>query len=219
MNTNILLSTAYLPPVEYFSLLMDREVWIESRENYCKQSYRNRARILTGNGIQALSVPVIHDTHKPLITNARIEYTTPWQRNHWRAIETAYNASPYYLYYKDALQPFFERRFDTLFEFNMLLLETLLKLLRIHTSLKLTTDFEMNPDPDLRTLIHPKRSTLPDYPFKTEQSYYQVFEDRFGFTPNLSVIDLLFNTGPEAGHYISNLQQQLNARLPEDGKR
>ena len=218
MSTSTLLSTAYLPPVEYFAFLMDGEVWIENQENYSKQSYRNRTRILTGNGVQTLSIPVVHETHKPPISEVRIEYTTPWQRNHWRAIETAYNASPYYLYYKDILQPFFQQRFEFLFDFNLKLLYALMKALHIETDIRLTTEHKTATTPDLRMLIHPKQCTLPQYPFKLAESYYQVFDDRFGFTPNLSIIDLLFNAGPQTCQYLEALNLQFKSSMTSDGK-
>ena len=216
MNTYPLLSTAYLPPIEYVAFLMSGTAWIESREHYQKQSYRNRVCILSGNGVQTLSIPVIRHERETLITDVRIEYTTPWQRTHWRTIETAYNSSPFYLYYKDALQPFYERQYDTLFEFNLGLIRTILKLLRIGTDIQLTTDYCQTADPNLRTLIHPKRAVKSDYPFRLTSPYYQVFEDRFGFTPNLSVIDLIFNLGPEAGQYLQTLYPTFRQIPPEN---
>jgi hypothetical protein len=166
--------------------------------------------------VQTLSIPVIRHERETLITDVRIEYTTPWQRTHWRTIETAYNSSPFYLYYKDALQPFYERQYDTLFEFNLGLIRTILKLLRIGTDIQLTTDYCQTADPDLRTLIHPKRAVKSDYPLRLTSPYYQVFEDRFGFTPNLSVIDLIFNLGPEAGQYLQTLYPTFHQIPPEN---
>lgn len=218
MNTPPLLSTAYLPPIEYFVFLMSPEVWIESREHYQKQSYRNRVCILSGNGVQTLSIPVVHDKHKNLITDVRIEYKTPWQRIHWKTIETAYNGSPFYLYYKDALQPFYERPYESLFDFNMGLVQTLLKLLQVQTDIRPTIEYVQSADPDLREQIHPKKRSDADYPFRLMPPYYQVFEDRFGFTPNLSIIDLLFNLGPEAKPYLQLLNQHHCQILSEDEK-
>jgi len=197
---------------------MENKVWIESRENYCKQSYRNRARILTGNGIQTLSIPVIHEAHNPAIMKVRIDYTTPWQRIHWRAIETAYNKSPYYLYYKDILRPYYEQHIETLFEFNQQLLLTLLKSLRIKTSIQLTDHYEPSPEPNLCSLIHPKRCIESHYPLQLNSPYYQVFEERFGFTPNLSIIDLIFNLGPESTYYLEALNIEFKTRFTSDGK-
>lgn len=184
---------------------MQGDVWLESCEHYQKQSYRNRTRILTSNGVHVLSIPVIHDVTKPFIRDARIEYKTSWQRNHWRAIESAYGNSPYFLYYLDALKPFFEQPFTYLFDYNLKIMETLLKLMRVRTEIHLTEDFEPTAANDLREAIHPRKTKAEDYPFKTQIPYYQVFEDKFGFTPNLSVLDLLFNTGPEASTYLTQL--------------
>lgn len=209
---NVLLSTAYLPPVEYFALLLSENAAIEREERYQKQSYRNRTVIMNGNGALNLIIPTVHDGRMGIVKDVRIEYVTPWQRAHWRSIESAYNNTPYYLYYKDALKPFYEREFEFLFDFNLQLTQTLMKLLRLDCEIRTTTEFSPYINNDPRLLIHPKQARREDYPFRLKTHYYQVFEDKFGFVPNLSVIDLLFNEGPQAATYLRQLLTQFETR-------
>ena len=209
---NVLLSTAYLPPVEYFALLLSENAAIEREERYRKQSYRNRTVIMNGNGALNLIIPTVHDGRMGIVKDVRIEYTTPWQRAHWRSIESAYNNTPYYLYFKDALKPFYEREYEHLFDFNLQIVKVLLEQLRIDKEVAVTESFTPYCDNDTRLLIHPKKSREEDYPFRLKTPYYQVFEDKFGFVPNLSVIDLLFNEGPQAAAYLRQLLTQFETR-------
>lgn len=202
MDSTTLLSTAYLPPIEYIACLIRGTAWVDTRERYHKQSYRNRACILTGNGVQTLTVPVEHRTGPTPIRDAHIDYKMPWQRTHWRTIVSAYGNSPYLLYYLDALKPFYEKHFEFLFDYNMQLTDTILRMMRIPADLHLTDENTPPTTCDLREVIHPKNASQPDYPFRLRNKYYQVFEDRYGFVPNLSILDLLFNTGPDALSYM-----------------
>jgi len=204
-----LLSTAYLPPVEYFAFLISGEALIDGEERYQKQSYRNRSVIMNGNGVLNLIIPTVHDQRMGVVKEVRIDYVTPWQRAHWRSIESAYNNTPFYLYYKDALKPFFEQKFEYLFDFNTQLTLTLLKALQVDVKVECTKTFSPYEENDLRLEIHPKKARRPDYRYALKEPYYQVFEDKFGFSPNLSVIDLLFNEGPQATTYLHHLAQTL----------
>ena len=195
---SILLSTAYLPPVEYLSLLLKEDVEIEKCENFVKQTYRNRALIPTANGILPLTIPVKkHGLHNCPITKVEIDYSQSWQRMHWRAIEAAYNASPFFLYYKDYFYPFYHQQdIKYLFDFNIQLLTILLKLFKIDKKIHFTSTYAvLDKNEDLRLIIHPKKRECADYPFNNMNVYRQVFLEKTGFIPNLSCIDLLFNEG------------------------
>ncbi|MFZ4582276.1 MAG: WbqC family protein [Paludibacter sp.] len=191
----ILISTAYLATVEYFYFInCATEVILEQYEYYEKQSYRNRCRILTANGVMDLSIPVIK-TGKMLIRDIRISEHDNWQANHWRAIESAYNSSAFFEFYADDIRPFYERRWEFLWDFNFEIQQKMLELFDIEKKINLTTSFQIENENfiDLRNLIHPKKESQI-----SSRPYYQVFEQKFGFCPGLSSIDLLFNMGPES---------------------
>lgn len=199
---HLLLTTAYFPPISYFyALFRSACAYIEQYENFGKQSYRNRCLIMTANGVIPLTVPVAKANSKTLVRDLRIVYTTPWQKLHFRGIESAYKNSPYYEYYIDDLLPFFEKRETFLLDLNNALLETVGGWLQLPAEIRLTEDYVPAGCPDyddLRDAIHPKparRMPGADFPLPI---YRQTFSDRIPFTPDLSILDLLFCCGPDA---------------------
>jgi len=199
-QTEILLSTAYFAPVRYFSKLAAYpEIYIEQYENFIKQTYRNRTVILGANGSISLIVPVEKGRQQKIkIKDLRIAYDEEWQRNHWRTIFSAYNSSPFFEYYADDIEIFFRKKHTFLFDFNQRISETILEILEIPVSLNLTEDFEQIPENCLnfREQISPKTHLIHPDPHFIAQSYTQVFAEKFGFVPDLSILDLLFNEGP-----------------------
>ena len=199
-NSKVLLSTAYLPPVAWLSAIAHSgSALIEACESFQKQSYRNRCTICTADGPQILQVPILHSGSR-LIRDIRIDYSKSWQHLHRHAISTAYGPSPFYQYYWDHLDAILSRNHEFLFDLNLEMTEKILELLHLRTPVALTADYEPNPSGmvDLRSAISPKREPEGS-PFK---EYYQVFNSRLGFIPNLSIIDLLFCEGPEATAYL-----------------
>ncbi len=199
------LSIAYFPNVQYLTkFLLHESIIIESLESYSKQSYRNRCVILTANGLQTLSVPV-HFKNNMKIKDVRIDYSEDWQRNHYRAIMSAYNKSAFYEYFEDEIRNIIYSASDFLFDLNLQSIEFILKCFGIPTNYTLSEEFLKDGDfIDYRDSIHPKkRKQKPDNDFAASE-YTQVFADRFSFSPNLSALDLLFNEGPLAITTLNN---------------
>jgi hypothetical protein len=201
MNRIIVLSTAYLPPIEYFAHIKGSdEVLIEREENYLKQSFRNRCYILSTDRPQHLTVPVyLGSIHKTLIRDIRIDYTKRWQQVHLGALKSAYGSSPYYIYYSEILEKIILSNHEFLLDLNMELLEAVMKMLKLERKISFTSGFMPvgGNQNDLRYSINPKKRS-----FYSPKKYIQVFTYENGFTPGLSIADLLFNEGPEAPEYL-----------------
>lgn len=196
---NICLTSAYLAPVEYYSALAKADtVFLEHCEFYEKQSYRNRCNIAGANGQLALTIPVEKSKCARMLTrDVRISEHSDWQLQHWRSIESAYNSTPFFEYYKDDLLPFYEKDWTFLWDFNTEIQSKMFELLDLQVDIQLTKEYKVDFDEnvlDARNSIHPKKET----DIGSFKNYYQVFEQRFGFVPNLSSIDLLFNMGNES---------------------
>lgn len=196
-------TTAYLPPVSYFiSLTETDKVILEANENYVKQSYRNRCRIATANGVETLTIPVESGSGKKIsIRDVRISAHGDWQKNHWRAINSAYRSSPFFEYLQDDFAPFYEKKWTFLWDYNYELLTLILDFLSLEKTILFTKTFEdeCSDSKDFRYLIHPKKK-----PICSVEPYYQVFENKFGFLSELSIIDLIFNLGNETILYLSH---------------
>lgn len=198
-------STAYFPPVSYLSqCLKHNDFLIETQETYPKQTFRNRCVIATANGLQNLTIPV----HKPAgnksqTAEIKISQAEPWQRLHKRALESAYKASPFYDFYLDDLLPVFDNQHETLLELNDAAFKLLLKLLQIELSYSFTSDYKKTVESgaDYRNVFSPKNHFNKDI-FPT---YYQVYAHKYPFQADLSILDLLFNEGPQSLLYLKNL--------------
>jgi hypothetical protein len=218
--TTALLQTTYFGPVQWYQKLKRYDhCVIEQYDSYQKQTYRNRCVIATANGLQALTVPV---DHSPLTIDhvqckdLRISDHNQWRRVHWNALQSAYSESPFFEYYADDIRPFFEQKYEFLIDFNEAIRQKMCELLDIETSVSYSSGFRVQGSgfmvqgsgfmvqgsgfKDFREVIHAKHPQ--DDPEFQPRSYWQVFQHRYGFQPNLSILDLLFCMGPEAVFYL-----------------
>ncbi|MFO7868220.1 MAG: WbqC family protein [Bacteroidales bacterium] len=207
---NLIAATSYLPPICFFAYaLQSSRIYIEVYEHFVKQSYRNRASIATAQGKLDLIIPVIRvNGSKTNIRDVRISYDESWQKQHWHAIESAYNTSPFFEYYKEYFYPFYSEHYRWLLDFNNNLLETVCSLLSVSVPILYTADFLHSYDErqnyDVRYSISPKKEQNFNY-----NHYIQVFEEKNGFIPGLSILDLICNLGPESIQYIEHLSENV----------
>lgn len=201
------LSSAYFPPAVYMGLVAtSKSIIIDHHEHFIKQTYRSRCNILGVNGKQALSIPVNWGNHMPM-KEVRISFAEDWRILHWRSILSAYGKSPFFEFYCDEIASLYETKHKFLVDWNMAALEISMDLLGIDTPIAIAENYiEKGTKPyDFREIISPKREF--GYPALEVSlpAYQQVFSDRHEFIENLSVLDLLFNLGPECGEYLKSL--------------
>ncbi|MDG1284228.1 MAG: WbqC family protein [Flavobacteriales bacterium] len=202
MLNNPLLSTAYLAPISYYAILLKQNnSMIEYHEHFIKKSIRNRCDIMNTNGRLSLSIPVNRKT-KTKISKIKISYAENWQKNHWKSIVSSYNSSPFFEYYKDKLKPYFLKEEEYLIDFNNNLQKEILALLKIKFTITYNSIYKRTGNfTDLRDNNSIKINTI---------RYDQVFMEKHKFINNLSIIDLLFNMGPESLDYLHQLQIKIN---------
>lgn len=202
----ILIHPTYFPSiVQMVAVAKAKEVVFETEDNYQKQSYRNRAYIAHSNGILLLNVPVKHSKEKQhqKYKEVRTEDNFPWQQLHWKSLQSAYRTSPFFEYYEDDLEPFFLQPAPELMAHNLAIFNLICDLTGLTPTLSFTKEFIKNPEEvtDLRGLANAKNKK--EYALET---YTQVLEANHGFLPNLSILDLLFNEGPNTITYLENQQ-------------
>lgn len=193
-------------------------IYIETCENYQKQSYRNRCRFYAADGVQTLSFPIVHEggTHKLPIADIKVDYRKPWLQQHQKAIISAYRTSAYFEYYQDELFAIMDSRPEKLIDLNMALTRFFIEKTGLHIDLRPTPDFFKDgmvryPDgtvigcEDLREKIHPKKTDEILDNLHLNKPYFQVFAHKHGFQSDLSIMDLLFNEGPDSILYLKTL--------------
>ena len=200
----ILIHPTYFPTIATFVAITKADhVVLETQDNYQKQTYRNRSYIYAANGKLQLSVPVVFSQkNRQKYSEVQIANDYKWQDNHWKSLESAYRTSPFYEYYIDELQPLFTETFNSILDFNMKCLEVICECLQLEVSITKTEIFEREPEniKDYRGLVNAKKENIISL-----EPYNQVFYTKHGYINNLSILDLLFNEGPNT---INHLESQ-----------
>jgi hypothetical protein len=199
MNSEVVLELHFLPCLEYFTLIMQYDtVRLEAQEFFPRQTYRNRYYVLTANKVDVLTIPVQTARRKTPIRDVMIDYSQPWFRRHWGCLQSAYGKSPFFEYYSEELAAVFHKQVPLLFDLSAELLTLCLKWLGIKKDIEYTLSYLPSVNStqfDARSMISAKNS-INNHIFYKNTPYYQTFGN--DFVPNLSIIDLLFNKGPES---------------------
>ena len=195
----------YNGPLNYFArLVKQKELVLEQFDSYSKQTFRNRCMIMGPNGVICLSIPVIRKRgEKTLLRDIRIDYDSNWNKIHWRSLVASYASSPFFEYLADEINPFYQKNFEFLIDLNQQLVEHTLSFMGLNIQVSCSDAFTpLRSEEDPRHFIHPKKDQAIVDPGFYPLEYHQVFSDRLGFRPNLSILDLIFNEGPEALSYL-----------------
>jgi hypothetical protein len=202
----ILLHPCYFGPIDMYASLVQADSFVfEKEDNYQKQTYRTRQYIYGANGELLLNIPIKHRKNKTDLhqkyKDIRIENTFKWQPLHWKSLEAAYKTSPFFEFYEDEFAPLFEKKANFLMDFNLMATQIVFECLQLDFSFKITEEFKLKTDEydDQRHLVSSKRKSAANL-----EEYIQVFQAKYGYIPNLSILDLLFNTGPSALGYLDS---------------
>ena len=208
----ILLHPTYFPDILTMAVIAQKEIIWEVCDNYQKQTYRNRCYICTDQGKLMLNIPIKHvggNQGRQLYREVRLDNSYPWQRNHWKTLETAYRASPFFEFFEEDLAPLFTKQHTFLLDFNLATIEVICNCIDLDLPTAKSERYETKPTDSIdgRFLVNAKEHHRAD-----QKAYNQVFMERHGFIENLSVLDLLFNEGPSAGSYL----EELNLGILDD---
>ena len=189
----------YFGPISCWKQIINSNILWDVHQNYVKQSYRNRTFIHSANGLHKLTIPVKHSKIKFPMLNAEIDNKTAWQKNHWRSIQTAYSSSPFFEFYKDSLEQVYNKKYTYLVKFNFDMIKLVFEWLNIEIKLKLSKEYKVVYDDslDLRKKIDNQKHSI-----SKNKIYNQVFFEKNGFLNDLSIIDLIFNEGPNSLSYL-----------------
>lgn len=200
---NVLIHPTYFPNIAHFVAISHADDLVfEMADNFQKQTYRNRSYIYGANGKLSLNIPVVHtQKNRQNYNQITIFNDENWQLNHWKSLESAYRTSPFYEFYVDDLKPLFKTPATNLFDFNLACFEKICECLQLDLTISKTTAYKkvVAEMVDLRYLVNAKRENPPVF-----DSYTQVFHDKHGFINNLSILDLLFNEGPNTLNYLES---------------
>lgn len=200
---DIVIHPTYLPNIAHFvAIIQAKHTCFEMDDNFQKQTYRNRAYIYGANGKLSLNIPVIHtQKERQKYRDVKIYNADKWQSNHWKSLESAYRTSPFFEFYEDDIAPLFQTKADFLLDFNMKCIEAIRDCLQLEINASETHEYQkdISDKLDMRYLVNAKKEKP-----KLFDPYTQVFNDKYGFISNLSILDLLFNEGPNSIYYLQN---------------